>query len=294
MPAYRQRNRRLCAESHELEMPLVQQIGINLLREPLALPPHHHPAGYEMTYLLSGEVTWQIVSGPSMHLTGGDLAIIQPDVMHQGEYEIIQPCRLLWIVITPQVPHAERFTPFTPAQIAQVAHHLAAAGNRVVHAGTALAATFHELEACLRTLRGGERDDWLLPRLRSSINTVIMQILGALSAHGASSVSPAIAAAQAYIADHVMSPILMQDVAAQAGLRPSRFYQRFKQEVGQTPADYCNRLRCALAREMLTNTSRSITDIALHFGFCSSQYFADTFRKYTGMTPTAYRAQFHA
>jgi len=48
-------------------------------------------------------------------------------------------------------------------------------------------------------------------------------------------------------------------------------------------------LRIAKAKELLWNSSKSITDIAMQTGFSSSQYFSRVFRKYAGMTPADYR-----
>ena len=40
---------------------------------------------------------------------------------------------------------------------------------------------------------------------------------------------------------------------------------------------------------MLTNTSRSIKEIAFELGYENKDYFFTVFRKATGMTPTSYR-----
>jgi transcriptional regulator GlxA family with amidase domain len=66
-------------------------------------------------------------------------------------------------------------------------------------------------------------------------------------------------------------------------------FQLFKQNTGLTPNDYLQRLRIAKARELLTTTSQSVTEIAFAAGFASSQYFSRVFRKYTGQMPSEYR-----
>ena len=42
----------------------------------------------------------------------------------------------------------------------------------------------------------------------------------------------------------------------------------------------------------LTNSARSITDIALDAGFSSASKFGESFKKRYGVTPTEYRLQF--
>ncbi len=52
---------------------------------------------------------------------------------------------------------------------------------------------------------------------------------------------------------------------------------------------YLNRYRIQQARQLLKNTHKSITEIALDVGFSSSSYFSRIFRRETGMSPEAYR-----
>lgn len=44
-----------------------------------------------------------------------------------------------------------------------------------------------------------------------------------------------------------------------------------------------------MAKEMLTNTSKSIKEIAFDLGFENKDYFFSVFKKVTQMTPTNYR-----
>ena len=53
--------------------------------------------------------------------------------------------------------------------------------------------------------------------------------------------------------------------------------------------EYITMLRMEKSKEMLWNTDRSITDIAMTMGYSSSQYFSNVFRDYTGMTPGKFR-----
>ena len=47
--------------------------------------------------------------------------------------------------------------------------------------------------------------------------------------------------------------------------------------------------RLSRAKQLLTETSLSITSIALELGFSSSQHFCAQFARGEGMPPTAYR-----
>lgn len=88
---------------------------------------------------------------------------------------------------------------------------------------------------------------------------------------------------------HYQEDLAVADMAQFVEVSPARFSETFKQETGLPPADYFRRFKCLKAREFLSQSSIPITEIAFHLGFSSSQYFANVFRKYTGMSPGTYR-----
>ncbi|MCE0497178.1 MAG: AraC family transcriptional regulator [Methylacidiphilales bacterium] len=85
------------------------------------------------------------------------------------------------------------------------------------------------------------------------------------------------------------SPWTLSRMSQITGLRRTRLGQAFKEQTGDSPITYMNRLRVLKAQESLRHTDLPITDIAFSVGFQSSQYFARTFRHFTGATPQNYR-----
>lgn len=65
----------------------------------------------------------------------------------------------------------------------------------------------------------------------------------------------------------------------------------FREQTGQTPADYLQRLRIEQAERLLTETRTPIVRIALDCGFCSSQYFARVLARHTRKSPTRFRSE---
>ena len=64
----------------------------------------------------------------------------------------------------------------------------------------------------------------------------------------------------------------------------------FKRAFGRTPLEHLTRLRVEAAAERLRSDPRaSVTDVALDLGFCSSQYFAEVFKRVMGTTPRRWR-----
>ena len=84
-------------------------------------------------------------------------------------------------------------------------------------------------------------------------------------------------------------PWTLKQMADRCGIQRTQLNNIFQKLTGSTPMDYLARLRMERAKTLLRETEIKIIDIAFECGFSSSQYFANTFRNTTGMTPTEYR-----
>lgn len=92
-----------------------------------------------------------------------------------------------------------------------------------------------------------------------------------------------------YICEKSAGKITVQELAEKMNLSTDRFYHVFKEYTGVSPTEYIIAERMARACGMLLETERSVTDIALECGFCTSSYFCQRFLSYMGMTPREYR-----
>lgn len=81
----------------------------------------------------------------------------------------------------------------------------------------------------------------------------------------------------------------LNQMADRCGIRRTRLNTVFQKLTGCTPMEYLTRLRMEQAKTLLRETEIKVIDIAFECGFGSSQYFANTFKQSTGMTPSAYR-----
>jgi len=54
-------------------------------------------------------------------------------------------------------------------------------------------------------------------------------------------------------------------------------------------SDYLTGKRMETAKILLTGTALGINEIAVLTGYDNTRYFSQSFRKYTGITPTDYR-----
>lgn len=82
----------------------------------------------------------------------------------------------------------------------------------------------------------------------------------------------------------------LDEIAASVGYTPYYLGKKFKKETGQSIKDYLQQLRLERSKTMLQNTDMSIQDISTRLQFCSPSYYAESFRKAYGISPTEYRS----
>ena len=93
----------------------------------------------------------------------------------------------------------------------------------------------------------------------------------------------------AYMRDHYAENIRLSEIAAAAGVCVRECLRCFRQELDMTPLACLTDMRVRKAAQLLRETSRTATDIALSCGFSSVSYFGKVFRKQMGVPPLEYR-----
>lgn len=83
----------------------------------------------------------------------------------------------------------------------------------------------------------------------------------------------------------------LEELAAEAAVSPFHFLRIFERVVGVTPGQYMLRTRLHHAAVKLRRCEDSIAAVALDCGFEDVSTFNRQFRRTTGFTPRAYRAQ---
>lgn len=94
--------------------------------------------------------------------------------------------------------------------------------------------------------------------------------------------------AKIIIAEHFMS-VRPKDIANELNMSYSNFRKVFKEYTGFAPAQYIQDIKLSKAKELLTNTSIPIKEIAYLMGFENQEYFFTAFRKKNNITPAEYR-----
>ncbi len=93
----------------------------------------------------------------------------------------------------------------------------------------------------------------------------------------------------AYIHEHYSEPMGREDIARHIGVSEGYLSRCFTQETGLSLVHYLTRYRIQRAKQLLTTTEMTVTEIALEVGFSDSNYFSRVFRRETGVAPLTYR-----
>lgn len=99
-------------------------------------------------------------------------------------------------------------------------------------------------------------------------------------------------AAARYIREHYADEISGPMLAQQAGCSEGSLRTKFHEATGMGVHEYLMITRLKHAAADLSDTGKSITEIALSCGYQSPGYFKDAFRKVYGLSPRAYRRKF--
>ena len=104
-------------------------------------------------------------------------------------------------------------------------------------------------------------------------------------------ISGVIREAQNHILRQAAQPIDFARLARSLGVSYTTFRRSFKRQTGVSPAQFQSTIRINRARDLLSSTDLTVTEIAAQAGFETVYYFSRAFTKKIGLTPKAYRTR---
>lgn len=128
--------------------------------------------------------------------------------------------------------------------------------------------------------------DWLLHTdVRPAFDP---QRAGLTERYGTTS-APVIGAIEA-MESHISDPLSLDQLASLAGTGPRQLNRLFSEKLGKSTMNVYRDLRLEKARNLLRQSTLTVTEIALATGFAGSAHFSQAFRAVYGAPPSAFRA----
>lgn len=92
-----------------------------------------------------------------------------------------------------------------------------------------------------------------------------------------------------YVQAHYREKVTLEQIARAGKVGKTGCCNLFNKYIGKTPNGYLTELRLRKGVELLYSTDMTVLEISCEVGFSGASYFSETFRKYYGCTPGAYR-----
>jgi AraC family transcriptional regulator, melibiose operon regulatory protein len=270
-----------------VQLPLVVALGSLRSRNASRITWHRH-AAFEAIFMLDGATEYEFDDGRTVSLPGGHFLIVPPEARHRGLHDVRRPARLCGITFDPRRGDALNNTAFLRGDLRRLADQFKAHAVRSCPMSAELRRCVTSLDEQIQAFDAGAVD--ATAALRLAVCGTLLETARQLAKVRTVHSDEAVRAAMDFMRNSCDRPPSMSEVARAVGCSRARLFRIFRQTAGMTPNDYLQRLRVSRAGELLANTSRPVTEIAIACGFSSSQYFSNVFRKHLGQTPTAFRA----
>lgn len=100
-----------------------------------------------------------------------------------------------------------------------------------------------------------------------------------------------LAAVTDYVGDNLARDLTLSELAGVALMSPYHFSRLFKRSTGISPYQYVIRQRVRRARELLSRTELSVTEVSMAVGFAHQSHLAQHTRRLLGVSPASLRNQ---
>ena len=139
-------------------------------------------------------------------------------------------------------------------------------------------------ELCQRELKGGK--EYAISIVSSLVKQIIVEILR--SVEKTRSKKNEVDEVKAYLQKNYDQEITLEQLSKIFFTNKSTLLHTFKKNNGTSPLRYLNLYRIEMAKKLLSSGKR-ITETAILVGFSNPVYFAELFKKNTGLTPSAFK-----
>ncbi len=253
--------------------------------------PMHWHSEFEINFIREGCA--EFTCGEEKFISaGGDIIIIQPNVMHS-----VYPCPDAHQIYDTLVFSAEIFGGTeTDRYITECIKPLVTGSMRIQMHITPEHPYYSKLASAAETIFACAKGD--TPSLDMLMRSELYRLFWLLETDAENDMEfhepgEIIRPALEYIKTHFSEPITIRQLATEVHLSESYFMNQFQKHVGFSALEYLSHFRINQACLLLNSTAKSVMEIAMDCGFRNISNFNRQFRRITGCSPTEYRKKPH-
>lgn len=247
---------------------------------------HRHDE-VEILCCLKGSLVYEFRQRAPVSLTAGCFMVIPPGMEHRLAGGIDAPCRRFSFFLKEYSSKKAKPSPILPTEMRELLALLLKKRIRpqIIKESVLLHVTR------LANLLDSTQAPTLIERLaaRSDSLAAILSFASTQKEPVLKNATRLMDEAVQWLERHYNEQITMDQLITYMGYSRSRFFSLFKSHTGQSPIEWLTRFRIERAKQLLTTTETNVSTIAKSCGFADPAFFARTFRRCIGNSPTGFR-----
>ena len=244
---------------------------------------HTHPGCVELSLCVRGSLTFECEE-EKCTLMPGDMLVVQPDMYHRL---ITNPKGMIlyWLFFRLELEE-NTLLKLPESESSLLLTKLTSVPLQVFSASSRVQASFQHLFNVYDEMDPGPFRTLIM---RTAVLELLLSTIESSASAGARPKYDELLETIERIKNNPEVEYSLDDLAHDASLSRSLFISRFKQLTGLPPYAYVLFCRMQKAKQLLRDDDSSITGVAYHLGFSSSQHFAMQFKRQFGMTPSQWK-----
>ena len=234
---------------------------------------------YQILYIVEGKGTLTTASAGTRQISSGDMFLLFPGEWHSYAPDPGTGWKEYWIGFSGvNIDHRVRNGFFSAASpVYSIGYNATAVGlyQDAIRVATEQQAHFQQL----------------LAGIVNHLLGLMFMVSRNRSLDKGRDLASMVVEARSFMQENIEEKIGIPDVAAHLNISYTSFRRSFKTYTGMAPGQYLINLRMHRAKDLLRGTGISIKEISYRLQFESPEYFSTQFKKYSGVTPSEYRAR---
>ncbi|HYO94282.1 MAG TPA: AraC family transcriptional regulator [Polyangiaceae bacterium] len=242
-------------------------------RQELERGPTHVNPGYEVSYVVSGVIEFELET-TVLRAAAGSMVLLPPDVLNTPRARKLDVQQVL----------------VAPDLVEEAAAALGRSGRvplvpRVIAAGSSAGALCSALAIDAGVLDPSDAG------IDFMVQALLLRLVRGSEPRPERRLEAGVRRALEYMSENLKSAVRVEDLAREAGMSRFVFMRKFAAQVGKSPYRHLTSLRLARAAEQLRSGKASVLEVALEWGFNDPGRFARSFSREYGVSPRHFRAR---